>query len=104
MRELKEELTTQKKKVVEQEESVKFISDGYDKLKEENEETKINIELLKADNTKLFDTASKVEGGGDLFQKVNKMDNFLRRSNVEIQGVPVTDNENLENVVMNALK
>ena len=32
------------------------------------------------------------------------MDNFLRKSNVEIQGVPVTDNVNLENVVMNTLK
>ena len=65
---------------------------------------KNQIELLKADNIKLFETASKVEDGGDLFQKVNQMDNFLRRSNVELQGVPVTDNENIENVVMNTLK
>ena len=60
--------------------------------------------MLKADNTKLSETASKVEDGGDLVQKVNQIDNFLRRSNVEIQGIPVTDNENLEDVVMNTLK
>ena len=104
MRELKEELTIQKKKVFELEKCVNFISGDYDKLKKENEEIKNEIELLKADNTKLSETASKVEDGGDLFQKVNQMDNFLRRSNVEIQGIPVTDNENLEDVVMNTLK
>ena len=32
------------------------------------------------------------------------MDNFLRRSNVEIQGVPVVNNENLESLVMSTLK
>ena len=60
MRELKEELTTQKKKVLELEKFVNFISGGYDKLKEENEEMKNQIEFLKADNTKLSETASKV--------------------------------------------
>ena len=104
MRELKEELTTQKKKVLELEESVKFISGGYYKLKEENEEMKNQIELLKADNTKLSETASRIEDGGDLLQNVNQMDNFLRRSNGEIHGVPVTDNENLEDVVMFTFK
>ena len=45
-----------------------------------------------------------MEEGGDLCQKVNQMDNFLRRSNVEIQGVPVVNNENLESLVMSTLK
>ena len=86
MRELKEELTTQKKKVLELEKFVNFISGGYDKLKEENEEMKNQIEFLKADNTKLSETASKVKDGGDLTQKVNQMDNFLKRLNVKIRG------------------
>ena len=71
MTELQEELTTQKKKVLKLEESVKFITGSYDKLKEENTEMKNQIEVLKADNTKLSETASKAEDGGDLFQKVN---------------------------------
>ena len=36
MRELKEECSIQKKKVIELEESVKFISGGFDKLEKEN--------------------------------------------------------------------
>ena len=37
LRGLKEELTTQKKKVIVLEESVSFISDGFEKVKSENE-------------------------------------------------------------------
>ena len=36
LRGLKEELTTQKKKVIVLEESVSFISDGFEKVKSEN--------------------------------------------------------------------
>ena len=32
------------------------------------------------------------------------MDNILRKSNVEIQGISVSDNENLESLVVNTLK
>ena len=43
---------------------------------------KNQIEILKADNIRLPETAAKVDEGGDLCQKVNQMDNFLIRSNV----------------------
>ena len=36
--------------------------------------------------------------------QVNQMDNFLRRWNVEIQGVPVVDSENLKSLVICTLK
>ena len=74
VRELKEELTTKKKKVLELETSVKFISDSYDKLKEENEEMKNQIVVLEADNTKLSETTSKAEDGGEVicFRKLTK--------------------------------
>ena len=96
IREVKEELITQKKKVIVLEDFVSFISDGYEKVKNENETMKNQIEILKADNIRLPETAAKVDEGGDLCQKVNQMDNFLKTSNVEIQGVPVVNNENLE--------
>ena len=53
LRELNEELTTQKNKVIVLEESVSFISDGYEKVKSENETMKNQIEILKVDNNKL---------------------------------------------------
>ena len=41
--------------------------------------------MLKADtNVKLSEIADKVKEGGELFQRVNQMDNFLRRSNAKI--------------------
>ena len=94
----------QKNRVVELEKSVKFISGGFDKLEKENKAMKSQIEVLKSDNVKLLEIASKVKEGGELSQKVNQMDNFLRRSNAEIQGIPVSENENLESLVMNTLK
>ena len=44
------------------------------------------IELLKADNIRLSETDAKVEEGGDLCQKVSRLDNFLRKSNVKYKG------------------
>ena len=44
LRGLKEELTTQKKKVIVLEESVSFISDGFEKVKSENEKSNRGIE------------------------------------------------------------
>ena len=32
------------------------------------------------------------------------MDNFLRRSNADMQGIPVLDNENVKSLVMNTYK
>ena len=76
IREVKEELITQKKKVIVLEDFVSFISDGYEKVKNENETMKTQIELVKADNIRLTETVAKVEESRDLYQKVNKMDNF----------------------------
>ena len=86
------ELTTQRTKVNVLKESVRFISGGFEKVKNENETMKNQIEIFKADNIILSETVAKVKEGGDLCQKVNQMDNFLRRSNVEIQGVLVVNN------------
>ena len=36
--------------------------------------------------------------------KVNQMDNILGRQNVEIKGVPATENEDLKKIVTTVLK
>lgn len=38
---------------------------------------KNKIDLLKADNVELSEIADKVKEGGELFQRINQMDNFL---------------------------
>ena len=53
LRGLKEELTTQKNKVIVLEESVSFISDGFEKVKSENVTMRNQIEVMKVDNNKL---------------------------------------------------
>ena len=83
---------------------MKFISGGFVILEKGNLSMKNQIEVLKADNVKLSEIADKVMEGGELSQRVNQMDNFLRRSNAEIQGISVKEYKNLESLVMNTLK
>ena len=105
MRELREEISTTKKKVLEVEKTVKFLNDDCDDLKKKNNEFKCQIEFVTKQNKQLSSTVEKiVEDDRELFLKVNQMDNFLRRQNVEIQGVPPTENEDLEKIVTNVLK
>ena len=67
----------QKRRVVELERSVKFIISGFNKLQKKNKSMKNKIDLLKADNVELSEIADKVKEGGELFQRINQMDNFL---------------------------
>ena len=57
--------------------SLRFFSGGFEKVKNENETMKSQIEILKADNIGLPETVAKVEE-----TKKIQMDNFLRRTNV----------------------
>ena len=105
LRGLKEELTTQKKKVIVLEESVSFISDGFEKVKSENEKMKNQIEVLKVDNNKLTEKMLVLEENDkQSIIKLNKIENLMQGNNVEIQGVPASENENVEMVAMKVLK
>ena len=105
MRELRKELATTRKKVFELEETVKFLNDDCEELRKKNVDFNNQIEFNKKQTNKLTLIVEKIEkDDGELFMKVNQMDNFLRRQNVEIQGVPVTENEDLEKIVTNVLK
>ena len=105
MREMRKELATTRKKVLELEETVKFLNDDCEDLRKKNVDFNNQIEFNKKQTNKLSLIVEKIEkDDGELFMKVNQMDNFLRRQNVEIQGVPVTENEDLEKIVTNVLK
>ena len=105
LRGLKEELTTQKNKVIVLEESVSFISDGYEKVKSENETMKNQIEILKVDNNKLAKKMLVLEESDKQSKiKLNQIENLMQGNNVEIQGVPAFENENVEMVAMKVLK
>ena len=105
LRGLKEELTTQKNKVIVLEESVSFISDGYEKVKSENETMKNQIEILKVDNNKLAKKMLVLEENDKQTNiKLNQIENLMKGNNVEIQGVPAFENENMEMVAMKVLK
>ena len=105
LRGLKEELTTQKNKVIALEESVSFISDGFEKVKSENEKMKNQIEVLKVDKNKLAEKMLVLEENDkQSIIKLNKIENLMQGNNVEIQGVPASENENVEMVAMKVLK
>ena len=59
IRELKDQLTTKKKKVIVLKDTVSCISSGFEKVKNENETMKNQKEVLKGDNNrftkKMFD-------------------------------------------------
>ena len=105
LRGLKEELTTQKNKVIVLEESVSFISDGYEKVKSENETMKNQIEILKVDNNKLAKKMLVLEENDKQTNiKLNQIENLIKGNNVEIQSVPACETENVEMVAMKVLK
>ena len=105
LRGLKEELTTQKKKVIVLEESVSFISDGFGKVKSENETMKNQRDVLKVDNNKLAEKMLVLEENDKQSNiKLNQIENLMQRNNVEIRGVPAFETENVEMVAMKVLK
>ena len=59
---------------------------------------KLRMKMInkKSNKIRLSETVAKVDKGGDLHQKVNQLENLLRRSNIEIQGLLEEDNENME--------
>ena len=42
------------------------------------------VDLIRIQNTKVFKITVEVKKGGELFQKINKVDNFLKSLNSEV--------------------
>jgi regulator of replication initiation timing len=73
--------------------SVSFISDQYDDMKNSlNTVMKENKEL-KTECTQLRATTS------DLTDRLNSVEQYMRDSNIELQGIPENKSENIANIV-----
>ena len=87
------------------EESVSFISGGFEKVKSENETMKNQIEVLKVDDNKLAKKMLVLEENDKQTNiKLNQIENLMKGNNVEIQSVPACETENVEMVAMKVLK
>lgn len=76
--------------------SLQFISDNYDRItkKVDNLETKIKLlDSVKSDFSDMKRVVSSLESD------LNNKEQWARRSNIEIIGVPETKNENLLNII-----
>ena len=105
MRELREEITRTKKKVVQLEESVKFLNDDCEKLKKKSEYIKKDVTTVKLDNERFTKKMVDLqENSKQVSIKLNQIENWMKGNNVEIQGVPVSENENVEIIAMKVLK
>ena len=100
-KEFMEEISALKAEVNELRNSQAFISQQYDDLKSEyskvltaNKEKKKEIDNLKSDSANL-----KMQGVKEI-EKVDALEQYGRRQNLEIVGVPVKDNENTNAIVM----
>ena len=97
IRELKEEIKIQKKKVIVWEEYVSFIRSGFEKVKKENKTIKNQLEVLKADKNRFTKKMFVMEENSKQAKiKLNQIENLMEDNNIEIQGVPDCCNEDFE--------
>ncbi|XP_045452588.1 uncharacterized protein LOC123661647 [Melitaea cinxia] len=81
--------------------SMQFLSDKYDHVTKRIESVEAKIKPLQAVKSDCLDLQSVVTS---LQVEINKKEQWARRSNIEIVGVPETKNENLLNVISNISK
>lgn len=79
-------------------ESVKFISDQYEDIKESIHTIVNENKVLKTECAQLRETVSS------LSDRLNSMEQYMRDSNIEIQGVPEFMSENIVNFVKHIAK
>lgn len=81
-------------------ESVKFLSDSVDRVTVLTEKVNSELQALKKENEKL--TASNgvlIKEVSSLKERMRDLEQYSRRTNLEISGIPVTPNENILDVV-----
>ncbi|XP_039287363.1 uncharacterized protein LOC120352021 [Nilaparvata lugens] len=95
------ELKTVKDEVTELTKSVVFLSASVDASNTLMAELKNSIETLKAENTILRETSNTLSNQvTDLQERVRSLEQYTRRSNIEISGVPATPKEEVIKLVM----
>ena len=96
-----EEIAALKAQVLELQQSQEFICAQYDNMKTENDKLKtINEEQTKELNL-LRDCSTGLQQKADAeASKLDGIDQYSRRQNLEFEGVPVSENENVVDVVV----
>ena len=85
--------------------SIQFLSDKYDDLILEKNALKVEVNSIKnLVNEQSLQLKNNKLDNQRIEMKVNDLENLSRLSNVEIQGVPIQQNENLDRMVMSLLK
>ena len=100
-----QEICALKAEIVQIKESQSFLSEKYDclnedynKLKKINAEQKAEITALKSESSDLKNTSLKE------IEKIDNLEQYGRRQNLEIAGIPVQDGEDTNAVVMEVAK
>ena len=100
-----QEICALKTEIVQIKESQSFLSEKYDclnedynKLKKINAEQKAEITALKSESSDLKNTRIKE------IEKIDNLEQYGRRQNLEIAGVPVQDGEDTNAVVVEVAK
>ena len=100
-----QEICALKAEIVQIKESQSFLSEKYDclnedynKLKNINAEQKAEITALKSESSDLKNTSLKE------IEKIDNLEQYGRRQNLEIAGIPVQDGEDTNAVVMEVAK
>ena len=86
-------------------ESVNFLNNQVQKVLNDNETMKKEMVKVKQSNDLLNKKLVEVEEKEKATSvKLNQIENWLRGNNIEIQGVPVVENEDISKVAMKVLK
>ena len=100
MKAVKEKLIDQGKAITGLEESLAFLGKDLKNGQDENKAIKQEVADVKLVNEELTKKMAEIEKAGTADTKLNKMNNWLQGNNVEIQGIPVSENKKIEEITL----
>lgn len=93
-RDMFEELKSHSNQMQELTKTVEFLSDNVDRANKSLEKIQADYKEIKAQNRTLLEANAELRMAvGDLEGKVRLLEQYSRRTNLEISGIPVTRNE-----------
>ena len=85
--------------------SIQFLNEKYEEVQKENKGLNSQISEIKQENAERNESIKNLEKENQLLTiKVDELENMTRLSNLELHGVPVKANENLDRVIISLLK
>ena len=101
MKAVKEKLIDQGKAITGLEESLAFLGRNLKNGQDANKAINKEMADVKLINEELTKKMAEIEKEGKACDtKLNKMDNWLQGNNVDVQGIPVSENNNVEEVAL----